>query len=340
MEIKLRKKSYEVLRYLVESKGELIERKELIKAVWPDSFDNDGADDNLEQCLKQIWRELPDPEHRILRTIHGQGCRIDVPVTEGVLTESPAAEAVSTKAEPSDRASLQVRTDTADEASMPSADLTRESQIAEDDTQIATLRVREPDKGPISVEDLTREKQRAASEGLNPQGKIPQSRSVEETNKQSAPTNKSAEDLSARTTDEPETFEEWIGGPGSHISFILGCCVVGSAVITAVVFQKLKDPKMAEQAAAAVQCLVILYGFLHAWRWSRLKSFRANEECSKPMIIAAGFADEYEFRTERVNLEKDQEKYARYWKRLLLSWFALYIVFALGDFNISQNSRR
>ena len=91
---------------------------------------------------------------------------------------------------------------------MPSADLTRESQIAEDDTQIATLRVREPDKGPISVEDLTREKQRAASEGLDPQAEIPQSRSVEETNKQSAPTNKSAGDLSARTTDEPETFED------------------------------------------------------------------------------------------------------------------------------------
>ena len=52
------------------------------------------------------------------------------------------------------------------------------------------------------------------------------------------------------------------------------------------------------------------------------------------MIIAAGFADRYEFRTERLNLEKDQEKYARYWKRLLLSWFALYIVFALGNFNI------
>src|SRR6266478_2040049 len=97
-EVKLRKKTYQVLKYLVEREGGLVEREELIKAFWPESSANEHANsrdyrepdyrDYLEQCLKEIWRDLPDADHRIVKTIPKRGCRIGVPVTKKTYTDS------------------------------------------------------------------------------------------------------------------------------------------------------------------------------------------------------------------------------------------------------------
>jgi len=69
-EIKLRRKSFEVLKYLVENCERLISKNELIRAVWVDTA---VTDDSLVQCLKDIRHALRDDTQQIIKTVHGRG---------------------------------------------------------------------------------------------------------------------------------------------------------------------------------------------------------------------------------------------------------------------------
>src|SRR3989449_6360413 len=69
-EIKLRPKSFEVLKYLVENNGRLISKDELIHAVWVETA---VTDDSLVQCLKDIRHALRDEAQQIIKTVHGRG---------------------------------------------------------------------------------------------------------------------------------------------------------------------------------------------------------------------------------------------------------------------------
>src|SRR5262245_30960042 len=81
-EIKLRLKSFEVLRYLVENSGRLIPKNELIQAVWRDTF---VTDDSLVQCVRDIRRALNDSSQEYIKTVTGRGYIFEVNVTDGVL---------------------------------------------------------------------------------------------------------------------------------------------------------------------------------------------------------------------------------------------------------------
>ena len=76
-EIKLRPKSFEVLRYLVENNGRLIGKNELIRAVWIDAA---VTDDSLVQCLKDVRHALCDEAQQIIKTVHGRGYIFDAEV--------------------------------------------------------------------------------------------------------------------------------------------------------------------------------------------------------------------------------------------------------------------
>lgn len=78
-EIKLRPKSFEVLKYLVENNGRLIRKNELIQAVWPDTA---VTDDSLVQCLKDIRHALRDEAQQIIKTVHGRGYIFDKEVSD------------------------------------------------------------------------------------------------------------------------------------------------------------------------------------------------------------------------------------------------------------------
>ena len=73
-EIKLRPKSFEVLKYLVENYERLISKNELIRAVWIDAA---VTDDSLVQCLKDIRHALSDEAQQIIKTVHGRGYIFD-----------------------------------------------------------------------------------------------------------------------------------------------------------------------------------------------------------------------------------------------------------------------
>jgi DNA-binding winged helix-turn-helix (wHTH) protein/TolB-like protein len=78
-EIKLRRKSFEVLNYLVENNRRLISKDELISAVWVETA---VTEDSLAQCLKDIRRALGDEEQQIIKTVHGRGYIFDTEVKD------------------------------------------------------------------------------------------------------------------------------------------------------------------------------------------------------------------------------------------------------------------
>src|SRR5215831_13328615 len=83
-DIKLRPKSFEVLRYLVENNGRLISKDELISAVWVDTA---VTDDSVVQCLKDIRHALQDETQQMIKTVPRRGYIFDRPVT----TDGPIA---------------------------------------------------------------------------------------------------------------------------------------------------------------------------------------------------------------------------------------------------------
>ena len=69
-DIKLRPKVYETLKYLVQHPGQLIEKQELMRAVWPDSF---VTDDSLVQCALELRRALEDRSQQLFKTVPRRG---------------------------------------------------------------------------------------------------------------------------------------------------------------------------------------------------------------------------------------------------------------------------
>jgi DNA-binding winged helix-turn-helix (wHTH) protein/Tol biopolymer transport system component len=70
VELKLRPKSFEVLRYLAENHGRLVGKEELIGTVWSDTA---VTDDSLVQCLKDIRQVLGDVRQEIVKTVPRRG---------------------------------------------------------------------------------------------------------------------------------------------------------------------------------------------------------------------------------------------------------------------------
>src|SRR5258705_3398453 len=78
-EIKLRPKSFEALKYLVENNGRLISKDELIHAVWVDTA---VTDDSLVKCMKDIRHALGDEAQQIIKTVPRRGYIFDKEVTD------------------------------------------------------------------------------------------------------------------------------------------------------------------------------------------------------------------------------------------------------------------
>ena len=78
-EIKLRPKSFEVLKYLTENGGRLISKDELIEAVW---LETAVTDESLVQCLKDIRRALDDKSQTYIRTVPRRGYIFEKEVSE------------------------------------------------------------------------------------------------------------------------------------------------------------------------------------------------------------------------------------------------------------------
>jgi class 3 adenylate cyclase/predicted ATPase len=75
-EVDLRRKSFEVLRYLLEHRGQVTGKKELLDAVWSNVT---VGDDSLAQCISEIRRAIGDDQQRIIKTVPRRGYLADLP---------------------------------------------------------------------------------------------------------------------------------------------------------------------------------------------------------------------------------------------------------------------
>lgn len=90
-DVKLRPKSFDVLRYLVENPGRLVSKEELIRAVWRNAF---VTDNSLVQCLIEIRRALRDAAQGIIRTVPRRGYIFDISVIEAPYTTGPGPASI------------------------------------------------------------------------------------------------------------------------------------------------------------------------------------------------------------------------------------------------------
>jgi len=94
--VALRRKSFDVLRYLLEHQGRVVTKQELLNAVWPDLT---VTDDSLTQCIGEIRRAIGDKRQRIIKTVPRRGYLADVSVSAGaVATTDPARDEAGAEA--------------------------------------------------------------------------------------------------------------------------------------------------------------------------------------------------------------------------------------------------
>jgi DNA-binding winged helix-turn-helix (wHTH) protein len=83
--IDLRSKSFDVLVYLVERQGRLVEREELMQAVWPGV---EVTDESVTRCIADIRKALSDDAQRLIRTVPRRGYLFAAPVA-ALIPEPP-----------------------------------------------------------------------------------------------------------------------------------------------------------------------------------------------------------------------------------------------------------
>jgi TolB-like protein/Flp pilus assembly protein TadD len=91
-ELALRPKSFALLRHMVEHAGRLVDRDEVMRAVWPGVF---VTDDSIAQCVKEVRRALGDDTQRVLRTLPRRGYLLAAPVSRVDAAGGPGAAAAA-----------------------------------------------------------------------------------------------------------------------------------------------------------------------------------------------------------------------------------------------------
>jgi two-component system OmpR family response regulator len=74
--VELSPREFDLLTYLAEHRGEVLERDRMLNAVWGVSFY--GDDNNLEVYIRYLRRKLGDTERQLIQTVRGVGYRLVV----------------------------------------------------------------------------------------------------------------------------------------------------------------------------------------------------------------------------------------------------------------------
>ena len=83
--VPLRRKSFDVLVYLLQRPRRVVTKAELLDAVWGDRIVTEGS---LKHCLMEVRAAIGDHEHKLIRTVPRRGYILEAPVT----TEAPEAD--------------------------------------------------------------------------------------------------------------------------------------------------------------------------------------------------------------------------------------------------------
>jgi TolB-like protein/DNA-binding winged helix-turn-helix (wHTH) protein len=88
LDLEVRPKAFEILRYLVANAGRLASKDELVQVAWPNVTVND---DSLAQCIRDIRKVLGDDGESFIRTVPRRGYMF---VAEVEPIDTPAASAM------------------------------------------------------------------------------------------------------------------------------------------------------------------------------------------------------------------------------------------------------
>ena len=75
--VTLRRKSFDVLLYLVRNRGRVVPKDELMSRVWPEVV---VTDNSLVQCIKEIREALDDTDQKIVSTAARRGYVFTAPL--------------------------------------------------------------------------------------------------------------------------------------------------------------------------------------------------------------------------------------------------------------------
>src|SRR5262245_34899994 len=89
-EIALRRKSFEVLRYLVENPDRVVTKEELFQAIWPNVV---VTDESLAHCVSEVRQAIGDTKQTIIATVPRRGYRFAAPVLRVATSAAASAEA-------------------------------------------------------------------------------------------------------------------------------------------------------------------------------------------------------------------------------------------------------
>jgi TolB-like protein/DNA-binding winged helix-turn-helix (wHTH) protein len=92
VDVPLRPKSFEVLRYLLAHQGVLVTKDQLFDAVWPGVV---VTPDSINQCIIEIRKALGDDERNMIRTVPRRGFVFDIPVLVNQTTSEVLAESTT-----------------------------------------------------------------------------------------------------------------------------------------------------------------------------------------------------------------------------------------------------
>jgi adenylate cyclase len=101
----LRRKSFDVLRYLAEHTGRVVTKDELIKAIWPDVT---VGDESLTKCISEVRQAIGDKSQSVIKTVPRRGYLFDVPISSPDAPTDCTAEAVIPARALPDRPSIAV----------------------------------------------------------------------------------------------------------------------------------------------------------------------------------------------------------------------------------------
>src|SRR5712692_6959294 len=89
--VKVRRKTFAVLRSLVDRPGQLVTKDELFRAVWPETVVSEAT---LTSCIKELRQALRDDARtpRYIETAHGQGFRFIAPLSTTQPVQSSKSE--------------------------------------------------------------------------------------------------------------------------------------------------------------------------------------------------------------------------------------------------------
>ena len=96
----MRRKSFEVLRYLVEHPCRVVSKQELLDAVWPDVT---VGDNSLTQCVTEVRRVLGPVSRDILKTVPRRGyiLNVEAPASDELAAQTPTPDTLPLPSRPS-----------------------------------------------------------------------------------------------------------------------------------------------------------------------------------------------------------------------------------------------